>query len=128
VPSIGSVPAEVVDALLHAYQRRALVSDGFAGWHDCELCPGPEAWYPGGQVGPVIHWRGQAQRLFGHGHYLLRAGQTVYMAPALLLHYVLDHDYRPPAQFVEAVVSGSFLSADDLIWVPPTSAGGSPST
>jgi hypothetical protein len=119
VPTSGPVPAEVVDALLSAYQRRAIVSDGFAGWHDCELCPGPGAWYHDGEVGPVIHWQGQAQRPFGHGHYLVRAGDIVFMAPALLLHYILDHGYRPPDQFLSAVSPNSFLTTEDLVWDPP---------
>ncbi len=119
VPSSGSTDAKVIDRLLTAYREKALFSDGFDGFHDCELCPGPEAWYPGGKVGPVVRWRDQEQRLFGHGHYLIRLDERVFMAPALLLHYILDHGYRPPDDFSQAVLSGAFLSPDDLIWERP---------
>ena len=40
---------------------------------------------------------------------------TVYMAPSLLLHYILDHDYRPPTEFLKALSKGRFLTEDDLI-------------
>ena len=40
------------------------------------------------------------------------------MTPALVLHYILDHRYRPPDEFVEAVIEGSLLTDDDLEFVP----------
>ena len=119
VPTSGPVPNEVVATLLREYGTGAIFSDGTAGWHDCELCPGPEAWYPDGQVGPVVSWSGQQHRIYGHGHYLVLHRTRVYMAPALLLHYVLDHSYRPPDEFTDAVLHGSFLRASDLQWAEP---------
>jgi hypothetical protein len=116
VNSSGSVEDDVVDALLEAYVSKAVFSDGTAGWHDCELCPGPEAWYSEGQVGPVIRWRGAQVRLYGHGHHLLKHGSIIYIAPALILHYILDHGYRPPQEFLEATTAGHFLGPDDLTW------------
>ena len=116
VKSKGSVPEDVVDALFEAYETKAIFSDGTAGWHDCELCPGPEAWYSDGQVGPVIFWRDRQVRLYGHGHHLLRHGTITYMVPALILHYILDHGYRPPQEFLEATTAGEFLRPEHLTW------------
>jgi hypothetical protein len=116
VPTTGSAPPEVIEALLREYQTGAIFSDGSAGWHDCELCPGPEAWYPDGQVGPIVSWDGRGYRLYGHGHYLLRHGTKVFMAPALLVHYIVNHGYRPPDEFLNAAIHGSFLRPDDLHW------------
>ena len=116
--SKGPVAEDVVDVLLEAYKTKAVFTDGTAGWHDCEICPGPEAWYSEGQVGPVISWRGQRIRLYGHGHHLLRHGFIVYMAPALILHYILAHGYRPPDEFLEATTGGEFLRPEHLIWEP----------
>jgi len=116
VKSTGPVPEDAVDALLEAYESKAVFSDGTAGWHDCELCPGPEAWYSDGEVGPVIRWRGRQVRLYGHGHHLLRRGTITYMVPALILHYILDHGYRPPQEFLEAAMAGKFLRAEHLTW------------
>jgi hypothetical protein len=39
------------------------------------------------------------------------------MAPALILHYILDHHYRPPDEFIEAVIVGSFLTSAELVFV-----------
>jgi hypothetical protein len=36
----------------------------------------------------------------------------VYVCPALILHYILDHSYRPPDEFVQAVTQGRFLTRD----------------
>ena len=83
-----------------------------------EICTTQEQRYPGGKCGPAVHWRGRDLRLYGHGHYLVRMRDVVYIAPALLLHYILYHHYRPPEEFVEAVVMGSFLTPEDPLFVP----------
>jgi hypothetical protein len=36
------------------------------------------------------------------------------MCPALILHYILDHEYKPPEEFIQAVEQGRFLRPDDL--------------
>lgn len=123
VRSKGSVSGDAVDALLKAYVMKAVFSDGTAGWHDCEICPGPEAWYSDGKVGPVIRWRGRQIRLYGHGHYLLQHETIVYITPALILHYIIDHGYRPPQEFLDAATSGEFLFPEHLIWEPYTPDG-----
>jgi hypothetical protein len=66
----------------------------------------------------IVRWNGRKIGLYGHGHYLIRCEQTVYMAPALLLHYILHHRYKPPDQFVKAVIEGRILAADDLLFKP----------
>ena len=38
------------------------------------------------------------------------------MCPALILHYILDHGYRPPEEFLRALLQGAFLIGDDLVW------------
>jgi hypothetical protein len=125
-----------------AYEGQKILSDGTLGLHGCEICttkdqhaPGGRIWpvihwrqlvdfllphhrphhrHSGGRILPVVHWRGRALQLAGHGHYLIRSQNVVYMAPALVLHYILDHHYRPPDEFVDAVVVGAFLTPEDL--------------
>ena len=101
----GSVPKACVDALMAAL-RDGIFSDGCRGIHSCTLC---------GKTLPEVRWRRRKVTLKGHGHYLLQSGRVVYMAPSLLLHYMLDHDYRPPEEFVQAVAQGRFLTEDDLV-------------
>lgn len=117
VPSSGDTREECIDGLMLAYEGEKVVSDGTMGSHNCEICTTKDQHYPGGISGPVIHWRGRDLRLGGHGHYLIRSQNVVYMAPALVLHYILDHHYRPPDEFVEAVVVGAFLTLEDLVFV-----------
>ncbi len=112
--SVGDVSGSCIDKLFIAYERNLIFSDGTMGWHDCEMCSGEEQHYPQGGTGPIVKWKGRELRLYGHGHYLIKYGQIVYMAPALLLHYILDHQYMPPNQFVSAVIEGRFLTEEDL--------------
>lgn len=100
----GSVPEEFIKALIAAYPSK-IIPDGTRGWQTCTLC---------GVEMPKPEWKGKKINVSGHGHFLVRYGKAVYMAPALLLHYILDHNYRPPQRFIDAVMNGKFLTIDDL--------------
>lgn len=95
--------------------------DGTAGWHDCLMCPEQEQRYPGGGIGPIVRWGLRRRRVRGYGHFLIATEGRAYMAPVLILHYIIDHDYSPPAEFQRAVLEGRFLSEDDLEWSPAPS-------
>jgi hypothetical protein len=103
IPSRGPTPSECVFRLWDAYKSKLVISDGTAGFHNCELCHGEDEWYPGGKVGPIINGRGQQLRIYRHGHFLIRFKETVYLSPVLILHYIFDHRYKPPDAFIEAV-------------------------
>ncbi|MBW8010508.1 MAG: hypothetical protein FVQ83_04590 [Chloroflexi bacterium] len=103
--------------LWETYQSKHVINDGTRGWHNCELCQGDDAWYPGGKIGPIIKWNGQELRVRGYGHFLVQTSELVYLSPVLILHYILDHSYRPPEEFVEAVNRGVILEPGDLMWV-----------
>lgn len=117
IPSEGKTPSKCISRLWDAYKSKFVISDGTAGWHNCELCQSENEWYPGGEVGPIIKWQGKRLRIYGHGHFLIRFNGTVYLSPALILHYVQDHGYKPPEVFIEAVRRGEFLALNDLIWI-----------
>ena len=89
----GTVPKECIGALAAALGG-GIFSDSSRGVHSCTLC---------GETFPEVKWRRRRIGLKGHGHYLVQLGSIVYMAPALLLHYILGHEYRPPDEFLEAV-------------------------
>jgi hypothetical protein len=101
----GTVPKSCIGALVEAL-RGCIFSDGYRGYHTCTLC---------GKFLPEIKWKRRRIRLQGHGHYLVQLGHVVYMAPALLLHYILDHSYCPPDEFLDALLNGRFLTEKDLI-------------
>ena len=117
VPNIGVTPSRCISRLWGAYESKLVISDGTAGWHDCELCHGKDEWYPGGEIGPLTEWQGRQQRIYGHGHFLIRYNDIVYLAPVMILHYILDHEYKPPDVFIDAVVLGKFLAPEDLLWI-----------
>jgi hypothetical protein len=101
----GSIPKACLAALAEALHGH-IFSDGYRGVQSCTLC---------GKTCPEITWALKRITLKGHGHYLVQRGQIVYMAPELLLHYILDHGYCPPPEFVDAVVHGRFLKPEDLV-------------
>ena len=67
--------------------------------------------------GPIVKWQGQQLRIYGHGHFLTRFNGVVYISPVLIIHYTLDHGYKPPDVFIEAVRHGKFLALSDLVWI-----------
>ncbi len=111
VTSRGDTRDECIDRLFHAYESHLLLWEGLHGWHSCEICTGND------NPSATVQWRGRTLPVCGSGHHLVFYRNVVYMCPALILHYILDRHYRPPDEFVEAVVEGSFLTADDLKFV-----------
>jgi hypothetical protein len=107
----GSVPKQCIDALVAALPV-GIFDDGYRGFHSCVLC---------GEAFPAVKWRRRSIGLQGHGHFLLRHEDVVYMAPALILHYILAHHYQPPEEFIAALAAGRFLTEDDLLvtWRSP---------
>ncbi|MBW2455213.1 MAG: hypothetical protein JRI68_11915 [Deltaproteobacteria bacterium] len=93
----GAVPAEDVAKLgqlvIHTWKPPFMAG----GWHDCTLCPrkpgdGPIMWDIGGQ-----------QTMLGATEIYVPAGEVMFSAPNLILHYIADHGYRPPEVFLAAV-------------------------
>ena len=120
IPRRGATSPKCISQLWEAYKSRLQISDGSNGWHNCELCQGEDEWYPDGEVGPITEWQGHQLRIYGHGHFLIHHNEIVCLSPALILHYILGHEYRPPDVFIEAVEQGRFLSLNDLIWTENT--------
>ena len=100
----GAVPDECIEALIAAYPTK-IIPDGTRGLHTCTFCEVEM---------PKSEWKAKKVEVIGYGHYLVRYEKAVYMAPALLLHYILDHQYRPPQIFIDAVLKGKFLTTNDL--------------
>jgi hypothetical protein len=44
----------------------------------------------------------------GNGEIRVRAANGItYVAPVLVLHYVVEHGYLPPQEFIEAVIDAT---------------------
>jgi hypothetical protein len=115
VESIGETPNRCIRALLDAYEAHHLFSDGSLGSHTCEVCPPtlPQRGYH-----HPFGWNGRQTTLYGHGHYLVHYGRTIFVSPALVLHYVVNHQYRPPDVFIDAVIKGRILTQADCEFIP----------
>jgi hypothetical protein len=93
----GAAPVEFV-ARLALFARNwgesidALGWGAAGGFHECEFCSKP--------------W---ASRRFGDdvasGTFGVPAGERIYFCPEMILHYVTEHGYLPPAEFVAAVMA-----------------------
>lgn len=59
----------------------------FLGGHHCEIC--------------------QFDRPSGHLNLFVPNGESIYVAPELISHYIAAHFYRPPQEFIEAVMQCS---------------------
>ena len=91
----GPVKAEILEKLKQICTVSVTQTRGF---HICKFCEvgRPETFAANGKK----YMLGSAEvRVFG------RDG-TVFAAPNLILHYILQHNYRPPTAFLEAIEEG----------------------
>ncbi len=70
------------------------------GTHDCEFCQIPKE-IVGLEQGHKYRWD---NKLLGNGEiHVPGARGIVYVAPILVYHYVKEHQYKPPEEFIQAV-------------------------
>lgn len=93
----GEVSEVVIDCLV-CLVRHPLVH--WFGYHDCDL-------YPCGlkQPRPELRYKGIRIPSRCSTDILVPDEATAYVAPALILHYILFHQYLPPTCFIEAVLA-----------------------
>lgn len=87
---------KLVNQLWKTWENRCVRTRGF---HECEFCDGQASPLklraPNGNICSI----GSAEfRVLG------RDG-VVYAAPDMLLHYILEHNYQPPQDFVDSVLN-----------------------
>lgn len=83
---------------LLSYCRPQYVVQHYMGAHTCQFCTEPDL---------VVHVQWESKRIgLGNGEIRVIGTDVVYAAPTLIYHYVADHDYQPPQEFVEAVLNG----------------------
>lgn len=91
VQSVGKPTISDLALLRAASQRRVGLT---LGWHECEFCPEETA----------------AQ---GNGEYrYYTVGGEVYVAPVMILHYAVEHDYLPPRSFLDDLAVAGELRWD----------------
>lgn len=67
------------------------------GFHKCPFC---------GVWGVVAHHGQEARKLGSAEIRVVGRNNIIYAAPDLIYHYVADHHYRPPDEFIQAVLEG----------------------
>ena len=74
----------------------------YRGKHACEFCPEPpKKRLPGGIE--ILDYPTDA---LGNGEIRVRAlDGKIYVAPVLIYHYILCHEYLPPGEFIAAVAA-----------------------
>lgn len=82
----GETPPEFQAKLLLLCQRRVHQTRGV---HHCPFCVGV----------------GRTDRAGSSAEMRVRSGITAYAAPTLIHHYVVAHNYKPPEEFIEAVLA-----------------------
>ena len=114
----GSVAAAVFRRLAD-FRAHAWEPFNCFGFHNCDLCedsPRPTA---GAEFIPFKEWRkdGHQQGTMDHDglsckNLYVPSGRKIYVAPEMILHYVRIHEYRPPGQFCDALVTCPDMGSD----------------
>ena len=99
--AVGPVPETFVSAL----RRLAKSPENlYRGYHACEFCPVPPLVVDSAGR-RVINPPGDSM---GNGEIRVTGSNgIVYVAPVLVAHYVEVHNYLPPAEFIQAVISAA---------------------
>lgn len=87
--------AELVAKLGQLCRKRVMQTRGY---HRCPFCPREKTGWSAQIDEEIIHLGSAEIRVPG------KAG-TVYACPDLIYHYVRDHHYRPPNEFLVAVLA-----------------------
>ena len=94
----GSVPEGFAGALAELARKERV--NQTRGWHVCDLAGCPLTGHA------VVRWDDMEMVLGSAEIWPVGADGTVYAAPNLIHHYVVDHGYRPPDEFIAAVLGG----------------------
>ena len=116
----GTVSDEFLDKLW-IFCRYSIVE--MRGFHLCEFCPPVERknikfplWES--RYGPLEMERDGCRIELGFGEIMvLNQNDFVYYAPNLIYHYVLDHHYLPPDEFIQAILTSPLPTSDEYITV-----------
>ena len=116
-------PAELLDPPASLVERPVNL---YRGTHECDICPpaedfsvppasarevrmrraGEDHWHQGWMMGQRAVVDGRELELGNGEIQICGEGSAVYVAPTMILHYIIDHHYLPPAEFIQAVRVG----------------------
>lgn len=106
--SKGGVPEQFLD-LLKGWYRMGRVHP-MRGIYECNLCPAVEPFLPLHQ-NPSVDVDGKPSFLGSCEIWIPGREKVIFASPALIIHYVDKHEYRPPHEFVSAVMNEEAMRA-----------------
>ena len=71
--------------------------NGTRGYQECQFCSAPS-------FGLEVSRKGRKMKLGSAEIRVSGKGGRVYAAPNLIYHYVAEHDYEPPKEFIDALL------------------------
>lgn len=90
----GFVDTEILGKILWLCVRPSFRT---RGWHSCEFCSPPT---PRG----VKYFVKGSPVYLGDAEIIIKSGAGInYCAPTLIYHYIHEHNYQPPSEFLNAV-------------------------
>lgn len=102
----GHVEARLIQKIKLLASRPMRLS---RGRHICELCSEPpidlvKTYLPNGiVVDPNCSWARWIGERSGNGEIWVSREKITYAAPVLIAHYIEEHGYLPPEQFLKAI-------------------------
>lgn len=101
----GDVSEEFIEKLWKYLRYPVNVCRGF---HVCDFCI-----KLGRESVPIVEFKGEKREA---GYYEIRVwgkDRKVYAAPSLIFHYILQHGYKPPQEFIDAVMDSEDVYSDE---------------
>lgn len=92
---VGEPSEKLLDAL---FAKRAYPVNKMRGYHQCQFCKSKAFGLETARKGKTLVLGSAEIRVKGKGG-------TVYAAPDLIYHYVAEHHYKPPQEFIDALLS-----------------------
>ena len=114
IPTKDDTPSRCISRLIEAFGTGLYFNDLTLGVHKCGFCSDEPCLQISGHPSPNVVWNSKKLWIKGYGHFLVRKLEKIYMAPILIIHYIVAHAYRPPDLFLDAVSNGKFLHRSDL--------------
>jgi len=87
----GEVDAQLVACTLLLATR---YENGTCGFHRCQFCENPDQ---------IMMQLGDESVYLGSAEIRIRSGDTTYVAPNMLPHYMAAHHYKPAAEILSVI-------------------------
>ena len=97
--------------ILERHLRSRWESQNLLGIHVCEFCPPPD--FGCGTIPDALDLTAPGA-VCGAYHLYVPTAEWVYIAPEMILHYSVRHQYAPPDGFVRAVLSAPDQGSDEF--------------